>query len=345
MDTSQQCSFRIEEESAIGQSRRYALQLAAALGFNETSAGSVAIVVTEAATNMLKHAGSGELFLRPIRDASGHGIEMLAIDRGPGILDIAASMRDGVSTTGTAGSGLGAMRRLATEFDVYTAPNRGSVFYVLMRTITAATGHLDANKICLGVIARPIHGETECGDDWLVVVHDEQIVLAMADGLGHGPQAAAAAHAILALTRGHIQPSPAQLLQLAHQRARATRGAAAAFAEIAGANLRFAGVGNIAASIEDDTGRRQLISHNGIVGNNLRKVQELSFDLVGTVLLIMHSDGLGTHWDLESYPGLRTRHPALIAAVLYRDFTRGSDDITVLVARYTAPPVKHKLRT
>jgi anti-sigma regulatory factor (Ser/Thr protein kinase) len=330
MELSQQRSFRVDEISAIGQSRRYALALAAALDFGETAAGNVAIVVTEAATNILKHAGSGELLLRPLRDARGHSIEILALDRGPGIQDIAASMRDGTSTTGTSGSGLGAMRRLATEFDVYTAPNKGSVFYLLVCANTVSSN----TAPCLGVVSQPLSGETVCGDGWVMVAHDEQVVLAVADGLGHGPDAATAARAVLALARDTKQSAPAQLLQLAHQRARATRGAAAAFAEFSGTRIRFAGVGNIAASLSDSDGRRQLISHNGIVGNNLRKVQELSFELAGPVLLIMHSDGLTTHWDLGLYPGLSARHPALIAAVLYRDFMRGTDDTTVLVVRY-----------
>jgi hypothetical protein len=50
----------------------------------------------------------------------------------------------------------------------------------------------------------------------------------------------------------------------------------------------------------------------------------------------MHSDGLLTNWSLDAYPGLLTRHPALIAGVMYRDFRRGRDDVTVLAVRRAA---------
>jgi hypothetical protein len=97
--------------------------------------------------------------------------------------------------------------------------------------------------------------------------------------------------------------------------------------------MHFAGVGNIAASILDGNDRRQMVSHNGIVGSNLRKVQEFVSPWSSGAMLIMHSDGLGSRWDLEHYPGLAMRHPSLIAAVLYRDFARKRDDVTVLVVR------------
>lgn len=337
-----QQSFRIDESSGIGVARRYATRLAEALGFGDVVAGELAIVVTEAATNLLRHAGSGELLLRPLTGVDGrHGVEVLAIDNGPGIDDLAHSMRDGVSTAGTAGGGLGAMRRLATEFDVYSAPGRGSVFYLTLWNGTPVVA-----PVQIGVVSLPKAGEQICGDGW-AVVGDEHTVLGVADGLGHGPDAAAAARAALDVLRDRVALPPAQLIELAHQRARPTRGAALAFAALergpGAVSLRFAGIGNIAASVQHDTERRQhLISHNGIVGHNMRKVQELApaFD-AARALLIMHSDGLSAQWDLAQYPGLGSRHPALVAAVLYRDFNRGTDDVTVLVAREASRVEQH----
>lgn len=338
-----QHSFRIDESTGIGGARRYAQRLAAALEFDETTIGELAIVVTEAATNMLRHAGGGELLLRPLFDGTRSGIEILALDKGPGISDLAHSMIDGVSTAGTAGSGLGAMRRLATEFDVYSASGKGSVVYLTIwdgAEPAAAAGI--ATTVQFGVVSLPKAGEHACGDGWAVVGTD-RVVLAVADGLGHGPDAANAARAVLDVLRDRAELPPAQLIGLAHQRARATRGAALAFAAWHGddkAPLRFAGVGNIAACVQSDIERRQqLISHNGIVGHNMRKVQELAPSIdESPLLLVMHSDGLSSQWDPVAYPGLFTRHPALIAAVLYRDFNRGTDDVTVLAARLVRRP-------
>jgi len=50
-------------------------------------------------------------------------------------------------------------------------------------------------------------------------------------------------------------------------------------------------------------------------------------------MLVLHSDGLVSHWSLDAYPGLAARDPSLIAGILYRDFTRGRDDVTVVVAK------------
>ena len=75
------------------------------------------------------------------------------------------------------------------------------------------------------------------------------------------------------------------------------------------------------------------MSHNGTLGHEMRKLQEISESWTNADLLIMHSDGIGTRWNLDDLPGLRARDPALIAAALYRGFGRGRDDVTVLAAR------------
>jgi hypothetical protein len=76
------------------------------------------------------------------------------------------------------------------------------------------------------------------------------------------------------------------------------------------------------------------VSHNGIVGHNMRKVQEFVVPCPPGALCIMHSDGIQTQWDLAAYPGLHARTPALIAAILMRDFIRRRDDAMVLVVRH-----------
>jgi Stage II sporulation protein E (SpoIIE) len=128
--------------------------------------------------------------------------------------------------------------------------------------------------------------------------------------------------------------APAALVQFAHGALRSTRGAALAVAELDLAQeVRYAGIGNIAGVVLAPGGNRHLVSHNGIVGHDMRKVQEFVYPWSSDALLVMHSDGLATHWTLDQYPGLAGRHPSLIAGVLYRDFTRGRDDVMVLVAR------------
>jgi hypothetical protein len=120
-----------------------------------------------------------------------------------------------------------------------------------------------------------------------------------------------------------------------HGALRPTRGAAVAVARILAGERRvdFAGVGNIAGVIADDDATRRTVSHGGIVGHEMRKVQPFSYPWKPPATLILHSDGIGTAWRLEDYPGLSGRNPALIAAVLFRDHCRGTDDATVVVVK------------
>jgi serine phosphatase RsbU (regulator of sigma subunit) len=155
------------------------------------------------------------------------------------------------------------------------------------------------------------------------------------DGLGHGWQAAEAAHEALRIFRKGTHLRPGILLESAHQALRSTRGAAMAIAEIDRDQgiVRYAGVGNISGAVIAGGTRSNMVSHNGIVGHQARKFQEFLYKWPPGALLVMHSDGLGTQWKLDEYAGLAQRDPSVISAVLYRDFTRGRDDVTVLAAR------------
>jgi anti-sigma regulatory factor (Ser/Thr protein kinase) len=327
----QQEVFAINHASDVAAVRRNGQKLADALGFSQTRAGQLALVITEAATNILKHAGAGEVHVGAAQSGAGIGIDVVAIDSGPGIADLAGSLVDGVSTTGTAGTGLGALRRLADEFDVYTRTGKGTVFFMRLwrePPLTQACG------VEVGALWMPLAGEQECGDGWAVQCDAAGATLIASDGLGHGPEAARASAAAIRALEGREGAQAGDLMELIHQALRPTRGAALATARIdfAANELRFAGVGNIGGCVIGD-GRRALVSHNGIVGHNMRKLQEFALPFPPDSLCVMHSDGIQTQWDLSDYPGLIGHGASLIAAVLMRDFIRRRDDAMVLVVR------------
>jgi anti-sigma regulatory factor (Ser/Thr protein kinase) len=343
--------YEIGDRSQVSFARRGIGELAQSVGLSENVLGRLAIVVTECATNQLKHAQRGELLVRTITDAvhgsalpSNHGIELIAIDNGPGIQDLHACFVDGYTTAGSPGNGMGAIQRLADELDIWSAPGLGTVLRVELwaERRTALAGSATAGEpIEYGAINLPLQGETMCGDAWCCGYAENEFTVLVADGLGHGPLASTAA---IAATDTFARVSPATLIEIveaAHDALRPTRGAALGVARIpagtaaegASDSARFCGVGNVAASVWTPNGHRHLVSHAGIVGHQLRKTQEFQVDWPHGALLILHSDGLATRWDLNRYPGLAVRHPALIAATLYRDFARGRDDITVFVAR------------
>jgi anti-sigma regulatory factor (Ser/Thr protein kinase) len=328
----------LDDPSKIGEVRRVATNMASQLGFGEQDKGRLALIVTEAASNAVRHGGGGEIVLRPILN-SAVAIEALLVDRGPGMADLERALRDGYSTAGTAGTGLGAIVRLSDQFDVYSSVTAGTV---LLTRISAHGSRPNrpsetrpSQAFESGVVCLPRAGETECGDAWAIGHSGERIVLIVADGLGHGPDAAAASREAIRVFQKSLALPPADLLVELHAALRSTRGAAVAIASLEPSNrvIRYAGVGNIAAAIVTGNETRSMVSHNGTVGHEVRKIQEFQYAWPSDALVIMQSDGLQTHWRLDRYPGLIGRDPGVIAGILYRDFTRGRDDVTVLALR------------
>jgi anti-sigma regulatory factor (Ser/Thr protein kinase) len=323
----------VEEQSQVGQARREAQQLAASLGFGETDAGRAALVATELATNVIKHGRGGQLFLSAIAGHDCTGLGICAIDRGPGF-QLAEGLRDGYSTGGTRGIGLGGIQRQTQWLDAYSDA-RGAV--VAVRLYPGGRGDADLGY---GGWRLPLQGEPVCGDAWHLHRDAEGVTLTMIDGLGHGAAAADAANAgIVAVSSAQPQTrEPVALLARMHAAMAGTRGGAAAVARYdrAGRSLRYAGTGNIAGTlIGSDAQSRGLPSHPGIVGVGPppRPRADLVFTDAGGKLLVMHSDGIQARWSLKDYPGLALRHPALVAAVLVRDFDRGRDDASLLVVK------------
>jgi serine/threonine protein phosphatase PrpC len=155
------------------------------------------------------------------------------------------------------------------------------------------------------------------------------------DGLGHGEFAAEAAREAERIVSEAQSSTACQIVRDCHDALKKTRGAAIAVAIIDHPKkvMSFCGLGNVSAVLLSATGRRGLASHNGTVGHTLHRIQEFTVPWDEESLLIMHSDGLGSRWDLDRYPGILRKHPSLLAAVLYRDFARQRDDATVLVVK------------
>jgi anti-sigma regulatory factor (Ser/Thr protein kinase) len=322
----------IEDASQVPQARRTATQLAQGLGFDATGAGNVALVVTEIGTNILKHAGGGEILVHTVRRGDTRGLEIIGIDRGKGIRDLERSFRDGYSTAGSPGTGLGAIRRLSADFEVCSVPGRGTA--VLARLWATPLPQDGGPRIAVGFAGAAYDGESVSGDAWAVERVGTRTMLLLVDGLGHGVIAATAARQAVRLFRDNVRLAPAGIVQVLHEGLRSTRGAAVAVTEIAPEHgvVKFAGVGNVSAAIVTSNTRRHLVSHNGTAGHTVRRIDEFTYAWPRDGVLLEHTDGLGTQWDLDRYPGLMTRSPSLIAAVLYRDFNRRRDDVSVLAA-------------
>lgn len=318
--------FAITEPSQVGEARRQIVGLAAAVGLDATQQGKLALVINELGGNLVKHGQGGQLIARA--PAGSPAIELLAVDQGEGMASVAECFRDGYSTAGSPGTGLGAVRRLAAWVDVYSTRPGGTA-------ILALVGDVRADALATGVVSVAKTGEDVCGDAWAVAAEQECPAVMVVDGLGHGIGAADAARlAVRAFDAAPELPPEAQVAAI-HDALRGSRGAAVAVARIDRARgvVTYAGVGNIAGAIVADGVGRHLVSGNGTAGHDVGRINEFSYPWADGALLIMHSDGLGSRWQIERYPGLSDRHPALVAGVLYRDWSRGRDDVTVVAAR------------
>jgi anti-sigma regulatory factor (Ser/Thr protein kinase)/serine/threonine protein phosphatase PrpC len=298
------------------------------LGFDETRAGELALLATEASRNVLIHGGGGQVVLTGMNDGSGPVVRILAIDQGGGIPDVPQAMSDGYSTTGTMGGGLGAMQRIATSLEIFT----GRTGTIVMLELGEAP-HTD--KLQLAGIVVPYPGELICGDGWSSHSKPDRTLVMLTDGLGHGFEAGEAAKEAIATFQQRADLAPGQILRYIDDALRKTRGAVAAIAEIRPneKELIFAGVGNISCSLVSDSASRSFVSHNGTLGVRTSRIQEFRSDWPNDAVLVLHSDGLNTKWDLSSYAGLVTRHPAVIGAALLRDFRRQRDDASVVVVK------------
>ncbi len=307
--------------------------MAGRLGFNEIEQGNVAIIASELANNLVRHAKRGEILIQGDARRAQPRLEIVALDCGPGIENVAQSIEDGFSTAGTSGRGLGAIKRLSTYFDIHTTVGTGSA--VVARLERKSDPQANSDRFEIGGISSCHPGETVCGDAWMSHQQGDLLSVMVADGLGHGPLAAQAAAAAMAIFEAHAQETPAAILELAHGALRSTRGAAAAVVQIDAARgeLNFAGLGNVAALTVAEGKTKSMVSLNGTLGATPRKIQSFSYPWTPETTLLMSSDGLASHLRPDRYPGLLARDPTMVAGVLYRDFKRGRDDATLVVAR------------
>ncbi|WP_199743924.1 MULTISPECIES: SpoIIE family protein phosphatase [Micromonospora] len=322
--------FRVETGSPGSALRRAAERLGEQLGLPDGRVADLAIVAAELTSNLIKHAEDGVLLLRPVRRELDAGVELVAIDSGPGMIDLVDSARDGHSTTGTLGIGLGAIVRQASWFDAYSQPGRGTVIAVQVFADAAA------ERPWVGGVIRPLTGETISGDGYAWRSIGERRQVLVTDGLGHGPLAAAATDAALAAFRAAPAAAPAEVVSHLHRALSHTRGAALAVAEPdpAAGLLRYAGLGNISGVVATGDGRRRgLVSLPGIAGHQRPTIRQYDYPFDADSLLIMHSDGVVDRWRLADYPGLTGRSPLVVAATLLRDAGIRRDDAGVLVAR------------
>jgi anti-sigma regulatory factor (Ser/Thr protein kinase) len=321
----------VRDTSEVGEVRRAAAGLARRSGLAEEVVGRIALVATEMATNLLKHGGGGVVAMDRFADADGSGLELLALDKGTGMVDVMRCLADGYSTAGSPGTGLGAVTRNSDRYAIYSRPGLGTA--LMARFLDSKRASVRGPE--LGAVIDAYPGETVCGDRWVAGDARSGITLLLVDGSGHGPMAAHAAEIATRTFADNIDKECVPLVETIHRALAPTRGAALAVARVeAGAHVvRFVGVGNIGAVLSTGGETRRMASYNGTVGHVAPRIREFTYPFTSRPLVILHSDGLSARWEIDAYPGLAASHPSLVAAVLFRDHRRGRDDAAVVAMR------------
>jgi anti-sigma regulatory factor (Ser/Thr protein kinase) len=318
--------FAVHTDEDVGVLRRAAAAMAA--GLDGIQPGHAELVATELATNLIRHATSGGYVL--LRRA-GNGIEQIAVDGGPGMLP--AGPGAGGPAAGSLGVGLAGVERLSRTFDCSSGP-RGTV--VLARVGTPEP--LCSDGFRWGGVNVPLAGAGESGDSWAVAA-GRGLAAMVVDGLGHGPDAAVAAKAAISAFRTRPLDDPPASVLRAHEAMRGTRGGVLAVCVIdpGGDRVDFAGVGNVSGCVLLPPGREMLVGRDGTVGTHVHapRARAAAYRWGPGAVLILATDGLRSRWDPLAYPGLLGHDPAVIAATLYRDHARGTDDAAVLVVADT----------
>jgi anti-sigma regulatory factor (Ser/Thr protein kinase) len=317
--------LRVEDSSDVGAARRAVRGIAEGLALAESEAGAAELVATELATNVDIHAGAGYLLVRAIPER--RVLEMIAVDRGPGVGGRATA-------AGGLGVGLESVQRLATTFDMYSPRVGGTVALARFEfgRPPAAASLLEVAGVSVPVV--PLDAN---GDGWAVGVDERGCVVVVVDGLGHGPGAHRAAQAALNALADSSEVDIRTWLTLAHDAMRSTRGGVAGVArvDVQRGVVEFAGVGNVSGGMIATGASKGLASRPGLLGTEHRvpRPQVIEVPWRHGATLVLWSDGLRSGVRLDESADLLGHDPAVVAAALHRDFARGNDDATVVVVR------------
>ena len=327
--------FKANDRSYFAILKKEIRALAHTLPFNERQIGEIDIIVAEMASNLVKHAGGGQILTKLVRHNDNEGIELISIDNGAGIADINKMVRDGESSQSTLGLGLGAMQRLSDTFQVYSLKNWGTII-LCRKYVKGLTLHIKPPIAEIRSVVIPKPGETKCGDSFFHIENKNHIKLFLADGLGHGEEAARAVHeAGIAFTNCQ-ELDPAEILRYVNLSVRKTRGLVgmAAIFDIAKKTWQICGVGNITTKINGPTISKNYMSYNGIIGLNLPRTMNSQQILHQKgQYIIMCSDGLRSRWDILKYTGILRYDLTMLASSLIKDFTRTTDDASVAICK------------
>jgi len=321
----------------VNTARQAAVFLTRRLGFDQRAIEDIALVASELASNLVKHAGGGTLTFTPLTRPIG--IEIESLDSGPGIPDLDMAMTDGFSTSGSLGYGLGTVNRLMDDVAATAPPGGRGLRLVCRRWVRPEVASIEPFPLAFGVATRPYPGMVVNGDAFVVKRWGQSALVGVIDGLGHGQGAHEAAQAARQYVETHFTQPLEALFQGTALVCAGTRGVVMALArfDCASWRLTFASVGNVEARVFGSPKPLGLMVRRGVLGLGAPRAIVTEHPWQPDYVLVLHSDGLRTHWRWEDFPDLMTKPPEIIARGLLRALAKDEDDATAVVVRGNLP--------
>lgn len=328
-------SFDASDRSYLALLKKEIHQLIMSGGFSKKKVAEADIVVAEIASNLIKHAGGGEILARLFTEDDNVALELISIDNGPGIANPEKMLEDGVSTVNTLGQGLGSIKRLSDTFQIYSQKGWGTIVLSrIYKNELPVTRKRETAEIRYINVPKP--GETVCGDGFFCKVKPDAITLFLADGLGHGPEANRAVVKGMSYLQEVHSGLPGEMLAGMHKEVKRTRGLVGTMVvyNCKDRMWKFCGIGNISTVLHNPVNYKTYTPYNGIVGMNIPStIKEMEIPSERGQVLVMCSDGVRSRWDLQRYPGLLKLDLSIAAAAIYKDYGRRADDTSVVIGR------------
>ncbi|UUF13499.1 MULTISPECIES: SpoIIE family protein phosphatase [Flavobacterium] len=329
-------TYKIDDRSLIAFIKREIHNLALQLGFTPHRAGETDIIVAELTSNLIKYANGGELLYRANVEEGQNEIEIYCLDKGIGFENVSKIMNDGYSSSNTLGHGLGSIKRLSNDFQIYSMKNWGCVQYVKI----CEKPDFRLSDIQKGLyhkaIALNYPGEKVCGDGYHIKNLKKGFQIFVGDGLGHGVNAHEAVQLAVKAFKQSVESDPAEILRDIHSKVKKSRGLVATVATVDYSleTWNICGIGNINTRIYDGLENKTYTPYNGIIGHNIpRTLNNSVVPYKKHQIIIMHSDGLRTRWNLSDMNSIFKQSPGIIASALLKENIRGTDDATILVGK------------
>jgi serine phosphatase RsbU (regulator of sigma subunit) len=192
-------------------------------------------------------------------------------------------------------------------------------------------------KVEVGSYSRPFFGEKSIGDSILIVKNNENTLLTLIDGLGHGAKAEKVSQAMKDYLENNWNSDPSDMIRKTHEFMKGSMGAVIGIAIIdhSSRRIKYAGVGNISCKIVGKS-NTTLISSDGLVGVRMRSVKNTEITLYDKDLVLMHSDGVSSNVRFEEIPKLKRAFSAsLLAKLIVKEVGNEFDDASCIIAKIT----------